>query len=104
MSDIHQNLPDSFVERVTTLEFRVQLLTKELQDIRASHTKHKKETRLMREVTELCTWLPGGAKGFLLSLFAVIFLSSLTAEIMLKTTNVHVEIRRYLIDVLEFKD
>ena len=104
MSSTHENLPDSFVERVTTLEFRVQLLTKEVETIRASHAKHKRETKIMREVAELFSWIPGGAKGFLFFLLGVIFISSLTAETLLKTTNVHLAIRRHLIEVLTFKN
>ena len=103
MSDTHQNLPDSFVERVTTLEFKLSSVTKELESIKASHAKHKKETKMMREVTEVFSWIPGGARGFLFFVIGVIFISSITAEILLRTTNIHLTIRRHLIEVLTYK-
>lgn len=97
------NLPDDFVERVKVLEFRLDLLEKEIVSIQSSQTNHKRETKRIREVTQLFSWVPGGPKAFLGVILTIIFFASLTAEIMLKTTNFHVEIRRHLIEVLEFK-
>lgn len=97
------NLPDDFVERVKVLEFRLDLLEKEIVSIQSSHTNHKRETKRIREVTQLFSWVPGGPKAFFVVILTIIFFASLTAEIMLKTTNFHLEIRRHLIKVLEFK-
>jgi len=101
MSQRFPNLPDAFVERVKALELKLDSLEKELVNIRLSLTNHKKETRRIREVAQLFSWIPGGPKAFLVVMLGIIFFASLTAEIMLKTTKVHYEIRRYLIDVLE---
>ena len=97
------DLPDAFVERVKGLELQLNFLEKEVIAIRASHANHKKETRRIREVTQLFSWIPGGPKAFFGVMLTIIFFASLTAEIMLKTTNFHLEIRRYLIEVLELK-
>ncbi|MEO9124173.1 MAG: hypothetical protein ABI262_05670 [Microcoleus sp.] len=97
------NLPDSFIERVTTLEIKLAVVTKEVEGLKLSHTNHKRETRRIREVIGLFSWVPGGPKSFLFCILAVIFFSSLMVEILLKTTGLHLEIRRYLIDILEVK-
>jgi hypothetical protein len=97
------DLPDAFVERVKVLELKLDSLEKEIASIRSSHANHKKETRRIREVTQLFSWVPGGPKAFLGVMLTIIFFASLTAEIVLKTTNFHLEIRRYLIEVLEFE-
>ena len=100
---VKPNLPNSLAERVTLSEIELALLTKEVEILKTSHSNHKKETRRIREVTGLFTWIPGGPKVFLLCILGIIFISSLTAEILLKTTGFHLEIRRYLIQVLEAK-
>ena len=97
------DLPDAFVERVKVLELKLDFMDKEIITMKTSHINHKKETRRIREITGLFSWIPGGPKIFLALILGVIFLSSITAEILLKTTGFHLEIRRYLIEVLEVK-
>jgi hypothetical protein len=97
------DLPDAFVERVKVLELKSENMEKEIISMKASHINHRKETRTIREVIGLFSWIPGGPKAFLAFILAIIFISSLTAEILLKTTGLHLEIRRYLVDILEVK-
>ncbi|MEG4286376.1 hypothetical protein QUB68_24915 [Microcoleus sp. A006_D1] len=82
------------------LELKLDSLEKEIVNIKCAHTNHRKETKRIREITQLFRWIPGGAKAFLGVMLAIIFFSSLTAEILIKTTNFHMEIRRYLIEIL----
>ncbi|MCC3459820.1 MAG: hypothetical protein EAZ73_09240 [Oscillatoriales cyanobacterium] len=91
------DLPDSFVERVRVLEMKVEALE-------ASHATHKNETKRMIEITNLFNWLPGSPRFFVFFILTVIFLSSLTAEILLKTTGSDLRIRRHLIDILEIRE
>jgi len=91
------NLPDSFVERVMALEMKVEAL--EITEI-----EQQRQTKKIRHIMNVLSWIPGGSRIFLLAILFMVFISSLTAEILLKITDVHVNIRNSLIETLTIND
>jgi hypothetical protein len=94
------DLPDAFVERVKVLELKLEFLEKEIINVKSAHTNHRRETKRIIEVTQLFRWIPGGPKAFFGVILSIIFFSSLTAEILLKTTNFHVTTKKQIIEFL----
>jgi|GEM_PF-2064496 len=111
MIKLSHNLPDDFVERVRTLEVKLDIAIQEnkelistIKQIREENTfaikQHRKETFRLRQVIQFLSGIPGGAKSLLVGILAIVFINSLAVEILLKTTNFHVKIKRQIVDFL----
>ena len=96
--DKEPNLPDHFVERIATLEIKLELLTRNYENLAKQQQLFLEETKRSRLLWHLIDWLPGGPKAIMSFILAMVFISSVTAEIFIKVTGFDKVIRNSLIE------
>ena len=89
-----KNLPEEI--KLIEIEKDLDILTKRFEDFEEDYKIIKQETKRSRLFWHLLDFLPGGAKIVLVFLMVIISITSLTAELLIRITNLDIRIQRYL--------
>lgn len=86
--------------KLIEVEKDLEFLSKKLEDFQENYKKLEKETERSRLVWHLIDFLPGGTRIVVIFLMSVIFVTSLTAELLIRITNLDIRIQKYLYNTI----